>query len=112
MNFITGGYCINPTGTFPTGTDWGSYWDSLKVYDKWDCFSRSSADSDSPLWERFKTVYGDVELFRAAVESQQMHPISMGVYQFSRYAIDETTNALYLVVPQTGAAVFFKLHAC
>lgn len=110
---ITGGYCINPTGLHPIGSDWPGYWASLTVYDQWDCFSRSSADrSEGHPWTRFESVAGDVQFLKAAVEAQQMHPVSMGVYQFSTFCRDTVTNALYLSVPQTGCQVFFRLQPC
>lgn len=111
--YITGGYCLNPMGSCPKGTDWPSYWKGLKVYSQWDCFTRSSADMDQHApWDNFDPVAGDIEPLRIAVKTQQVFPVSMGVYQYSSYVRDRTTDSLYLVVPQTGCAVFFKLHPC
>lgn len=90
---------------------WEKYYKRMPDFEKYDCFSLSSADFDNPLRTHFIEQTGiNIDQFKEQVETQCMHPVSMGIFQLSRIIKYDKTNQLYLQVPQSGCGVLFKLY--
>jgi hypothetical protein len=103
---------IKLNGLYPDkkGGSWEKYWKSLETYSKWDAFTFSSADFNNPLYKNFVVQTGiDISQFKEDVKKQKFIEVSMGVWQYSNVMKDTTTDQLYLQVPQSGCAVYFKI---
>jgi len=110
---VTGFISVTGLSNANAGGSWDKYWKSMPDFEKYDCFSFSSADFHNPLYARFETLTGiDISKFEDQLKNQKMAKIYGfdDMIKLASVRKDTKTNQLYLNMPQSGCGLFFKIH--